>query len=118
MNYMVVMCAALRSLYPPHSPPASRGVDDACYPLATAWRPADPTLSLVSEEEEESLELDSLDSSSDGIPRDLPCNLGAEPSVKSGMGRCLLSASSQVTPPLKEQNSFDVQTSLTPQTSS
>ena len=79
MNYVVVLFAALLSLCPPRSPPSSRGVADACYPLTAARRPADSALTLVPEEEEESLELDSLDSSSDSIPRDLTCKLGAEP---------------------------------------
>ena len=79
MHYVVVLFAALRSLCPPRSPPSSRGVADTCYPLPAARRPADSALTLVPEEEEELLELDSLDSSSDGIPRDLSCKLGAEP---------------------------------------
>ena len=85
MNYDINMYAALRALCPPRSPQFSRGVPDTCYPLPIAWRPADPTLSLVPEEDEESLELYSLNSSSDGFPRDLSCKLGAEPFVKSAI---------------------------------
>ena len=79
MNYVINMYAALRVLCPLRSPPSSRGVAGTCYPLGAARRPADLALSLVLEEKEELLELPSLDSSSDVIPRDLPCNLGAEP---------------------------------------
>ena len=79
MNYVVIFVAALPSLCPPRSPPSSRGVAGTCYPLAAARRPTDSALSLVPEEEEEPLKLYSLDSSSDGIPRDLSCKLGAEP---------------------------------------